>query len=505
MSLEYDIVIVGSGAGGGTVASRLASLSKSGARIAILDEGPYFPKEYLTQREVEMMDLFKNGGAWPVKDGTITMSTGKAVGGSTLMYTGVTFRLPYDVCMDWSVEGLTPEDLKPRFDRLEKEIHVIEPDEQMENDNNRLFKEACEKLGWPYEKIPLNIKNCEGMGFCNLGCAKGNKQGTLAVQIPEAEQAGIEIIPNCSVEKISKQTIHANIRKAPKGTKSGNYNSGKVEIKAKTIVLSAGTNGSPAILMRSGFHKELPAIGKYITLHPAMVVSGIYPESISNYKGFPKIYYTQAFSHSHDYYIETANYYPFITTKNLGLWGSDLKYVMKQYNHLMTVLLLAHDEALPENHIELDKNGEAQIDYKLSQKTIDSLIHSQIQAARIFKAAGCKELVIPCAKKMFFKSAEIDDKELEQFISSQYFIPNKTPVASAHLQGGCRMGNDPRTSVTDSWGRVHGHDWLYVADGSLFPKSSHVNPYLTIMALADRVAERIVEKAKSYKHPVSLL
>jgi choline dehydrogenase-like flavoprotein len=57
--------------------------------------------------------------------------------------------------------------------------------------------------------------------------------------------------------------------------------------------------------------------------------------------------------------------------------------------------------------------------------------------------------------------------------------------------GGCRMGEDPRTSVTDTWGRVHGHKDLYVADASLFPAASEVNPYLTIMALADRVAEGI--------------
>jgi choline dehydrogenase-like flavoprotein len=164
---------------------------------------------------------------------------------------------------------------------------------------------------------------------------------------------------------------------------------------------------------------------------------------------------------------------------------------MKRYNSMMDILILAHDDALPENKIVLDKKGEPQLNYQLTQKNIESLCHAQAQCARIFFAAGCDEAVVPAAKKPLFKKSEVQDKDLEEFISTKYFVPNKTPVASAHLQGGCRMGNDAQTSVTNEWGKVHGHDWLSIADGSLFPKSSHVNPYLTIMALAERVAEDV--------------
>ncbi len=492
MKLEYDIIIVGSGAGGGTVASRLIPLAQAGARIAILEAGPHFDKSYFTQREIEMLDIFKDRGAWTVADGSITVSTGSAVGGSTLMYTGVTFRLPDEVCEEWKVDGITPQDLNPRFDRLIDEVHAIEPDEAIfENDNNRLFREGCEKLGLPVEKLLINIKECEQMGFCNLGCAKGHKQGTTEVQLPQAQKAGIELIPNCTVDRISKGKISATVKAAPMGTKPGSLSPGNYEFSAKKIILSGGTAGTPAILMRSGFQKELPAIGKYITLHPALVVCGIYPAKIKNYKGFPKIYFTQAFSKTHHHYLETAFYYPFIQTKHTGLWGQDLKYVMNRYNNMMDILILAHDEALPENKIVLDKNTEPQLNYKLTGRNIESLCHAQAQCARIFFAAGCEEAVAPAGKKPLFKKNEVDDKYLEEFISPKYFLPNKTPVASAHLQGGCRMGRDGKTSVTDSWGQVHGHDWLYVADASLFPKSSHVNPYLTIMALADRVAEKV--------------
>ncbi len=84
-----------------------------------------------------------------------------------------------------------------------------------------------------------------------------------------------------------------------------------------------------------------------------------------------------------------------------------------------------------------------------------------------------------------------DEPQLDSLIDRGHLQLGKISVASAHPMGGCRMGDDPATSVTDAWGKVHGLDWLYVADGSLFPGSSGVNPYLTIMALADRVAEGI--------------
>jgi Choline dehydrogenase and related flavoproteins len=69
MKLEYDAIIIGSGAGGGTVAEKLAPLARSGAKIAVLEEGPYYPHEYLTQREIEMLDIYRHRGAWPIQNG----------------------------------------------------------------------------------------------------------------------------------------------------------------------------------------------------------------------------------------------------------------------------------------------------------------------------------------------------------------------------------------------------------------------------------------------------
>jgi len=491
---EYDVIIIGSGAGGGTVAERLIPLAESGARIAILEAGPHYTREYFTQREIEMMSLFWFGGAWPTKDRSVFLMSGKAVGGSTLMYSGATFRLPEDVFQEWSVPGIESEDLNPRYDRFEKDLNVIEPDEHMFNDNNRLFKKACDKLGLSVKKLRLNLRDCEEQGFCNLGCSKGAIQGTTRVQLPKATAAGIELIPNCTVEKLSEGAVFAEVKPAPPGTQPNTLPAGKVEFKAKRILLAAGSPGTPAILLKSGFHKEFPNLGRYITMHPTLTAYGIYPEPIKNYRGLPHLYYTPEFSRSHGYIIESHFYYPFVSTKHLGLWGRDLKDTMKHYNQLMTMIILNHDLALPDNRIKLNRNGEIKLHYKINSKTIESFCHAQAQAAKIFFAAGCEKVIMPCADRMVFRPNDVPDGKLESFISSKNFILNKVSLSSAHPQGGCRMGTDEKDSVTNCWGQVHNHPWLYVADASLFPKSSHVNPYLTIMALADRVGERILEK-----------
>ncbi len=497
MNTAWDVLIIGSGAGGGMVADRLAHLAGEGAKIAVLEAGPRYPSAYFTQREIEMMGLFWQGGGWPVKDGSITLAAGKAVGGSTLVYTGVTFRLPDAVCEQWGVPGLTPADLAPRFDRLARDLNVAEPGDDMVNDNNRLFKDACEKLGWPVKRIPLNLKDCRQEGFCNLGCSSGAKQGTAALQLPRAEKAGVVLAPNCRVTRIEGNQVRAVVGPAPPGTLPGPWDPGPVDLSARVVVLAAGSPASPALLLASGLGAGLPALGRYFTMHPALTLYGIQPQPITNYRGFPKTFYTPHFSRSQHYYLETAFYYPFISTKHLGIWGADLVRVMTRYRNFMTVIVLNHDRALAENRVRLSGKGEVILDYTIGRETVAALAHAQASATRLFFAAGCEEAVMPMAKKPVFTPKDIQGLDLADFIPEKNFIPNKMPLSSAHPQGGCRMGAGPADSVTDPWGQVHGHENLFVADASLFPQSSAVNPYLTVMALADRVADRILERLKA--------
>jgi choline dehydrogenase-like flavoprotein len=108
---------------------------------------------------------------------------------------------------------------------------------------------------------------------------------------------------------------------------------------------------------------------------------------------------------------------------------------------------------------------------------------------KIFFAAGAVRAHAPASRSFFLYHNDRD--RVDELVRPEWFKLGQVSISAAHLMGGCRMGIDPGSSVTDPWGRVHGKRGLYVADASLFPDSVEINPYLTIMALADRVAEAV--------------
>ena len=107
----------------------------------------------------------------------------------------------------------------------------------------------------------------------------------------------------------------------------------------------------------------------------------------------------------------------------------------------------------------------------------------------VFFAGGAKRVHAPAGASFFIDAGDAD--RIDELIPRANVKPGKISITSAHLMGGCAMGRDASDSVTDGWGRVHGAPWLFVADSSLFPMCSEVNPYVTVMALADKVAEGI--------------
>ena len=489
--LECDIVIVGSGAGGGTVAERLSPLCKQGARILLLEAGPHYTCEFFTQREVEMSQaLYAHAGGYLSQDSAITLATAKMVGGSSGVYTGVTFRIPDAALKVWNVPGLTPEELAPRFERLEKENNVARLSDDQVNRSNQLFKQGLEKLGWNCQDLRINLRDCKGTGFCNLGCAEGAKQGTLEVQIPKATERGVTLVPNAQATRIyDDRSLDVTVSEAPPGSRPGPLAPGEYEVRAKQVILSAGCPGTPALLLGSDDFRSLPGLGRYVTLHPTTTTYGIHPEEVNGHRGFPKAYYTDQFSESEGYYVETCFYFPMTTAKNLECWGDAHRQIMRKYNHLMSCILLIHDQAERRNRVVL-KNGQPVFDYKLSHDFTVSLAKAQRSVAKIFFAAGCENVHVSLSSRTLLNPKDLDS--LERLISPQNYRRGRTTLSTAHLMGGCRMGADPRKSVTDNRGRVHGFDWLYVADSTLFPSCSRANPYLTIMALADRVAEGVV-------------
>jgi choline dehydrogenase-like flavoprotein len=164
---------------------------------------------------------------------------------------------------------------------------------------------------------------------------------------------------------------------------------------------------------------------------------------------------------------------------------------MRAFPRLQMILVLACDKATPSNYIAVDAAGSPVVHYDFTPEVRRSMVDATRAAARIFFAAGAERVHAPPANPPLLERAEMD--ALNGRISEAHFLPGKLSISAAHLMGGCGMGGGPSDSVTDDRGRVHGMPWLRVADSSLFPDSIEINPYLTIMALADRVAEGVLE------------
>jgi choline dehydrogenase len=212
---------------------------------------------------------------------------------------------------------------------------------------------------------------------------------------------------------------------------------------------------------------------------------------ITNDVGHPKSFFLDR-TVEEGFILETCMYFPFTTAKNLAGFGAPHSRLMHAFPRLQMILVLACDKAVPGNRVSVDRSGAPVVHYRFTPEVISSLTRATRASARIFFATGALRVHAPSADPPLLEREEAG--RIDERIADRHFRTGKISVSAAHLMGGCGMGSNRADSVTDSYGRVHGTPWLRVADSSLFPDSLEINPYLTIMALAGRVAEKLLEE-----------
>jgi len=293
------------------------------------------------------------------------------------------------------------------------------------------------------------------------------------------------------VQRIEDRKISVRVSEKADGNKGepSTWEAGDYEIDAKVVVVCAGAVNSPALLLRSGFGRSLPRLGRGFTCHPAFIMVAEHDRPITNAVGHPKSFYLDQFAESDHFLLETCMYFPFIAAKAMVGFGEEHSRFMRAFPRLQMILVLACDEVDDHNRVTVDGDGRPVVHYRFTPEAIHGLVQGAITSAKISFAAGAVRAHVPVSHSPTIERA--DRERLDQIAEKPDFKPGKLSISAAHLQGGCAMGSGPEDSVTDSYGRVQGVPWLYVADSSLFPNSLEINPYLTIMALADRVAETI--------------
>ena len=489
-----DVCIIGTGAAGAILAWELSEKAMS---IVLLEKGGYYPKETHNQTEDVMIPrLYKyNGTQFAVPYG-IAVAQGNCVGGSTVINDAVCFDTPEYILQEWEekykIENISLNHMQKYFDKIRKRISVNRVQEHELNTNNKMLRKGCQILGWQSEPNERNCKTCRQCGMCHIGCYYGTKQSMLETYIADVESLRsniVKIYTNCSAERI---ILSNNKVKGVIGSIKGtNGHLSKVHIKPKILIVSAGAIASSEILLKSKINRNR-LVGRNIALHPSPSVVGDFDEEINGHEGIPLAYHCSEFSRSkigeRGYIIESVFLSPYQFALPLPAFGYQNKELMSRYNHYAMAGILLEDE--PVGYIRVDKYLGTIINYDLSTKDKKKMIEGMKNTAKIFFSAGAKRVITSHRKLTILYSDDPDELDL---INQRGVSPLDIYLGSAHPQGGNRMGGDQEKSVVDSYGKFHGIENLFVSDASIFPTAVGVNPQLSVMAIASRTAEYIIQ------------
>lgn len=495
-TLECDVCIVGSGAGGAHVAERLAS---SGADVIVLEEGGFHRSEVFDMTELNMNSLlYQEGGARATADQSIIVVQGRAVGGTTVVNWTTCFRTPERVFDHWAehcgVEGPSYQAFAPHWERIEKRLNIHQMTLEQVNANNMVLYRGAKQLGWKADLLHRNVKNCAHTGYCGMGCPIDAKQSMLVTMLPDAARAGARVYANAWVERIEqdgRKVRQVVARMRDPGTDRPNGLT--LTVKARRTVLSGGGINTPAMLLRSGINPN-GRTGMRTFLHPALAGVGIHKERIEPFRGSPQYVHSDEFvdrGTKMGMLVEGAPVFPVGFAGFLPSFGEEKQRVMDKLAHLSMVGVLLHDGfdiSDPDEGatVSLFDDGRPKVDYKWTPRLEEGLKHANRIAMQVQLAGGAEEVF--SSHPVYARSPD----EIDRVLDTVKYGPNQVPVFSAHVMGGCAMGTDPAKSVIDSRSlRHHEFDDLFVIDGSAFPTSCTVNPQVSIYGLASWGAEHV--------------
>ncbi|WP_137885958.1 GMC family oxidoreductase [Pseudomonas sp. 2FE] len=501
LNLEADVAIIGTGAGGGTTAE---ILSAAGLKVLLIEEGPLKTSSDFKMQEAEAYpSLYQEGIGRMSKDGAITILQGRAVGGTTLVNWTSSFRTPDPTLEHWAkehgVKGHSPAQMAPWFEQMEQRLGVA-PWLLPPNANNEVIRAGCDKLGYHWKVIPRNVRGCWNLGYCGLGCPTNAKQSMLVTSIPATLEKGGELLYLARAERLLLDGERVSgIECVGMDERCVAPNGRTIRVKAKHYVLAGGGINSPAILLRSKAPDPHQRAGKRTFLHLVNFSAAQFEQVINPFYGAPQSIYSDHFQWDEgptgrmSYKLEVPPLHPALTATLLGRFGVDNALRMEQLPHTNMMLALLRDGFHPdsaEGRVELRGDGSPVLDYRMTDYTWDGVRRAFHTMAEIQFAAGAKAVLPMHADADYVKTTKqahalIDNLSLELY---------RTRLGSAHVMGGCAMGEDPQQAVTDSLGRHHQLSNLSIHDGSLFPTSIGANPQLSVYGLTAKLATGLAER-----------
>ncbi len=469
--LDADVCVIGAGAGGAVVAAELA---EGGARVVLLEQGSHHDPDGFSARPPEMLArLYRDGGqTTTLGSPPILLPLGRGLGGTTLVNSGTCFRTPAHVLERWSAEfGLELDEatLRPCFERVEAALSVAEVTPELAGANAAVARRGAERLGWSHGYLRRNARGCVGSGVCVFGCPTSAKQHTGITYIPRATVAGTRIVTGADVRELIVRGGEA------RGARARLAGGQAVEVRAPTVVVACGTIHTPLLLARNRLGGVSGQLGRNLALHPATAAFALMEETVDMARGVPQSFYVDEFA-AEGVMFEGVAGPPAYAAMALPLTGERHARAMAQYPRLAQFGLMVSDTSRGQVS---SLAGRPVIRYSLSEQDVVKFRLGLARLEELFLAAGAREVYLPLPEGVEPARARARDLKLLAF----------------HPLGTARADACATRGVVDGDLAVHGVRGVHVADGSVVPSALGVNPQMTIMALATRLAFRLLGRA----------
>ena len=488
IDVHVDVCVVGTGAGGAVVAKELA---EGGLTVAMLEEGDRHTADEYTARVRDMsLRLYRDAGqVFTVGVPPILLPLGRAIGGTSQINSATCFRTPEPVLERWrerfALEELTTEELDPYFRRVERELNVSQTPADLAGRNAEVVKRGADRLGWSGDYIYRNVRGCVGTGVCNFGCPTSAKQHVGLTYVPHAWDAGATTYTGARATSLLRSGRRV------RGVEARAASGARITVEADLVVLAAGAIHSPLLLRREGLADRSGQLGRNLTIHPATAARALFDEEIDMSTGVPQSYYVDEFADD-GIMLEGAAATPEYAAMTLPYVGAPHRELMLRYRNLSQFGVMVSDTG--RGRVE-ERAGQVTIRYDLADEDRERFRRGLEALTRIYWEAGATKVFLPIGGLPVLEDGEVDALHTHPLTSEELTL------SAFHPLGTCRMGGSPADSVVGPDGAVHGIDGLVVADGSIVPSSLGVNPQITIMALATRIAYGLLGKPPPADEP----